>query len=341
MNGLAHAFRSNLLASVGVAFAATLVAPGPAAAAGRIVGLITVEGSGPLAGAHVQFFEAVNAEVAATTTSGTDGTFDSGLLAAGPYRVRVAYASATDKVCVREYLGEGDVHADVFDTARVVGAVDGQVTEIAVTVFPMRPEACEPSVCVPGNFGLSGVVFDAVTGAALQGIKVRLKEAESAILTHELTTDESGSFLLKVQACLPGPAKVRLVDPSGSHVPEYVGAGSDTFSAGTVFHLNEFPSFREDVARLTPGEQLAQLEREIEEIPLPASTARALAAVLGRAEALLQDGNPNNDRGACGLVRAFTGQLGAAIARGELTPDEGEPLLASAEEILQDLGCGP
>jgi hypothetical protein len=326
----------------------TLAVVESAQAGGRIVGTIqkTLKGDAgtPLANGSVEFFDSMNAEIVASTTTTEYGSFESGVLPAGSYKIRVSAAPLTSKACVREFAGESDLHADAFSTGVDFGVSDGGDTVVVVGVEDRDASFCEPMLCVPPPpESLSGTVVDAETREPLAGINVRMKDAVNATPRGDLTTDENGFFLRKGGGvCGTPPLKVRLVDPAGVYVSEYVGAsGLDSFDLGAEVVLTDLPELSEDLAKMTSAQQIARLANALVDMGLPEAVVAHLEPVLERAQALLNDQNPNNDRGACGILTSFVARLEAMVARGEITRSEADSLSELVEGIRRDLHCHP
>ena len=318
-------------------------------ATGSIVGTVSMVVEKiqlPLSNASVQFFDAMNAEIVATATTSGDGTFNSGPLPQGSYKIRFEYSESGGTICISEYLGETGTHSDVFDTGNIISVFDGQETGITAQVSSQW-DLCAPRKCVDSNVGLNGSIVDAKTLNPLSGIKVRVKGAENAMQLFELTTDNNGNFQFLSKFCqLPFPptadVKVRLLDPSGLHIPEYVGAsGMDSFELGSVLNLATIPSISEDLAQITPAQEIGQLIDQVRKMPLPETTANTLIKLANQAKNFLEDTNPNNDKSACGILKGFVNRLKGMVAKGEITQTEADALSNSVVEVQNNLGCNP
>jgi hypothetical protein len=67
--------------------------------------------------------------------------------------------------------------------------------------------------------------------------------------------------------------------------------------------------------------------------------ANSLQASLKTIVKILEDGNPANDRAACGKLNAFINTVQDQVATGALAEDVGVSLILQAEAIRQTLGC--
>jgi hypothetical protein len=72
---------------------------------------------------------------------------------------------------------------------------------------------------------------------------------------------------------------------------------------------------------------------------LPGGVEKSLVANLKQIDALLTDGNPNNDGAACGKLAAFIDKVNAKEANGQLAPALGASLRQTAEAIGAAIGC--
>ena len=162
------------------------------------------------------------------------------------------------------------------------------------------------------------------TGSPATGIGVRLKDAVNAVPFADVSTDSDGYFLYRGKtACGVPQVKLRFVDQAGAFLPEYFGAnGVDSFDRGESIDLEEGRILEEGLARIRPVDQVEALRDEIEDMELPETTAEALQRALEIVESLLSDDDPNNDVGACGVLRAFVSQARRLLAAGDLLPEE-------------------
>ena len=90
---------------------------------------------------------------------------------------------------------------------------------------------------------------------------------------------------------------------------------------------------------LTPAQASEHLIDVINGMGLPNGVSNSLLGPLHEAAALLSDGNPNNDAGACGKLGAFLNQVAAKEAAGQLTAAQAAELRRLAAALRAALGC--
>jgi hypothetical protein len=324
---------------------------GQALAQGSISGTIVDETAQySLLGANVRVFDAISGEIVYQTKA-TDkyGSFTAGPLPAGTYKIRVDHIVMSGLECrtaFKEFLGNeipggGILHADVFDTGRTF-VVDGSTTQVSGIVGPARCPL--PSECVPTESSLDGILIEKDTGALINGVLVRAKDPVNAMpAVPELTSGqtEDGVFSWRFRGCPSGDAKIRFYDPMGRYSSEYFRDKDDNFSLGDIVSLDngEGRIGKVFLSRVSPPQQIANLADQVANLPVTDQAKNSLVHSLGQAKAILEDANPNNDKAACGLLKAFINRLDGFVASGQVTPAERDTLVSSAEGIQQQLSC--
>jgi hypothetical protein len=309
------------------------------AVAPNITGTVTDVDGPALQGAQVTFFDAENAEMLASVATGVDGTYDSGLIPVGNYRVFFS-ASVGDTFFAAEFFGAGGT--DSFCSATVVAVSPGSTNVVneAMIRFHGGPEA--PPLGKVG--GLAGRVRNAVTGLPLSGIEVRIFDPITAGVVAITETDAEGAYTFSLTAEFPGDSvRVRFSDPDGAFLPQFfVGnaAGPDDFCEGSVVSVRNGNTAVDASLESVPPAQLTEgLSETIEALNLPSSVESMLRTPLTQAVALLTDANPNNDAGVCGHLRSFVTRIDVQERRGQLGSPDAAALRASAGAILAAMGC--
>ena len=336
-------------------FITTLLLASPASQAlaqGSVSGtIVDVKTASALPSANVHVFDAVNAEIVSKTTTDESGNFMA-LVPSGTYKIRVDATTVDTKsgahVCYAEFLGDvipdsgGNIlHADVFDTAKafVVNA------DPALADGSLAPHDCEFSVCVLYDPLLEGVVMDSETGVPINGIVVRAKDSVNAMpripdLESGLKGVDGGFTWGETASCGVGDVKVRFHDPQGRYAPEYYSDKDDAFSAGNEVHPDSGARLGQVLlSRVSAPDRLADLADQVSDLPITDEARNSLTHPIGQAETLLRDENPNNDKAACGLLKAFINGLDGAVTSGKITAAQRDVLVAAAEAIQQELNC--
>jgi hypothetical protein len=89
----------------------------------------------------------------------------------------------------------------------------------------------------------------------------------------------------------------------------------------------------------TPAAKVQELIEHVHSLALPSGTTKSLLALLGRADAMLQDNSQANDAAAAGELLAFIRQV-SALSGKTISPDDAAMLIALAEAALELL-TGP
>jgi hypothetical protein len=318
-------------------------------AGGSVSGTVTISFKGVTvnaAGFDVKFLDAANAVLLLETKTDSSGRFSSSLVP-GTYKIR-ASGMITDKgqtLCAQDYFSEDQVGADSFDTGKVVMVSEGSTT--AVEIALQGSETCAV-ICTEGNAFLDFSITDKDTGDGIPGISFEFRDAFNALLTEFVwyQTSDLGEYSLSAKWSCHSTLKVRLVDPTGTYMPQYLGTSqSDDFESGLPVLLascadKEQPClYQEVMLKVTPPQQLSQLLAEIANAGWPVNVQGSLSAPLEQAQKLLTDKNPNNDMAACGHLRGFTNQLKGKVDSGGLSQSAADELRAAAGAIASALRC--
>lgn len=312
-----------------------------ALASGYIKGQLSIKETKDYSVVTVTIFNNANAEIVNIVAPQFEGGFISGPLPAGQYRVHFKYYGSFKDLCVDEFFGQPEAHLAIFDLAVEVPVEDKIETDLGTVFLPYNTE-CGVSECVP-HFGvLMGNVFNSSTLEPIPSIQVKFKDPISAFpIFNEVTTDANGFFVLEVQkSCSPLEAKIRFYDPNGIYSPEYYGAGGvDSFSLGKEVQFVDIKvEIKEDLAKLPPAQQILGIIEDIQTI-LPPQDAQPVVSSLQQGQTLLQDTNPNNDKGACGILTGTTNKMKGLVSSGSLSQADADALIALIEALKTDLGC--
>jgi hypothetical protein len=199
------------------------------------------------------------------------------------------------------------------------------------------------AICALYDQLLEGVVMDSETGDPINGIVVRAKDSVNAMPSRipDLQSGSEGGFAWGATAsCGVGEVKVRFHDPQGRYAPEYYWEKDDAFSVGDFV----YPDYGASLAtvllsRISTPDRLADLADQVSRLPISDEARNSLTHPIGRAETLLRDENPNNNKAACGLLKAFINGLDGAVTSGKITAAQRDVLVAAAEAIQQELNC--
>jgi 5-hydroxyisourate hydrolase-like protein (transthyretin family) len=298
----------------------------------NIVGTITdTVFAEPAPGIEVDFYDALNAELLASTTTDAGGHYDSGVIPAGSYRVRIGsdfYGAAAD--------------ADSFCGAAIVPVPASMTTVLdAQTVTSGEKDGGEAEKLVePGGGGVAGHVVDAVTGLPLQGIRVSLLASGGAELIAAVMTDADGFYsfgaLDSKETSIP-ESRIRFSDPTGTFFAEFYGADADLFCSATIVSGGEVADGFLD--RVPPEHLTQQLAETVTSYDLPAGVATMLGTSLTQLRGLLADDNAGNDAATCRQLASFVTRVDLQERRGELTSAQADELRAQAAIVGTAVGC--
>jgi hypothetical protein len=312
-----------------------------ASASGYIKGQLWMKNLKEMNGVTITIFNDVNAEIVNTVYSDIEGYFTSAPLNAGQYKIhfKFKYKDIYADICIDEFYGQPFSGYAVFDMAADITVVDNMSTDLGTFYVPSNAR-CD-YVCQPATGRLGGNVTDS-SGNPVPSIQVKFKDPTSAFpVFNDLTADANGAFYLEVnKGCAPLDAKIRFYDPNGVYSPEYFGAGgADIFSQGQGVTFTDLKIFiSEDLAKVPPAEQIVNIIGDIQTI-LPPQDAQPLVASLLPAQALLQDANPNNDKGACGVLTGSVNKMDGLVSSGRLSQKDADALKATMDALKLDLGC--
>jgi hypothetical protein len=89
----------------------------------------------------------------------------------------------------------------------------------------------------------------------------------------------------------------------------------------------------------TPSEMVDEIVGILEGFDLPTGVENSLKSNLPQAAQLLNDGNPNNDNAACGILNSFLQKVSQQLQNGKITEEQSIILSAKANVIITELGC--
>jgi hypothetical protein len=192
--------------------------------------------------------------------------------------------------------------------------------------------------------GISGFVRNAVTGAPLAGIEIRVHDAANATVVATTQTNADGTYAVGKIALVTELVRVRFFDPTGVFFPQYfVGAGTlgpDDFCTGTPLDLGSIPfDVNAYLEPIPPAQLTDNLAEAIDTLNLPTNVESMLRTPLTQAVALLNDTSANNDTAVCAQLKSFISRIDIQEARGQLRPSDATALRESTGAILAALGC--
>jgi hypothetical protein len=311
-----------------------------AMSSGYIKGQLTDGGIKYFDGVNVTFFNSENAEIISSTISDGNGYFVSLPLPVGKYKIHFDESIPDSGTCIDEFFGQ---HLNVFDTGIAITVRDNQKTDLGIVTVFNGGILCMRVLCkTPLDEGtIMGYVIDSSTKNPIPSIKVQFKNPITAFPNfNEVTTDLDGFFILQTASCGALEAKVRFYDPKGIYSAEYYGSGGvDNFSKGSsVTFINTTVQVDEDLALLSPAEQIGNIIEDVQTI-LPVQDAQPVVSSLLQGKALLEDTNPNNDKGACGILTGAANKINVLVSSGRLSQTAADALIASIDALKIDLGC--
>lgn len=338
-----HAARTMIAKIAAVAGAALLFAAArPVFCAAPEIGgrLVEAETGKGVANARVQFMDARTAVQAAEVRSGDDGSFTSGALPPGAYRIRFSEPCPDDPPhCLVHYpmfyQTDPETITDRFEQATPIQTVSETVVWI--------PDAPWQLKALPKVQHLSdGLVTGRAvtpTGAGLAGVQVRVLDAYNADQRATGLTGADGSFSLAFRALSSeSEVKVLFADPAGIYRAEYFGPQEDdAFLSAEVVDAMSGDPVAFVIEDLSPNAPAGVVQAMI--AALPADGVPALYVLLWGAQFLLLDQNPNNDVAVCGIMTAFTQHVVQQQRRGALTATQAEALREGAGAVEQSLAC--
>lgn len=322
------------------AIVVTFVAGSPAVAFGQhIVGTVGGDETKALQGIQATFFDSANAEILGSTTTNFDGAYDSGHIPAGNYRVRFSdpFGVGSPGFYLPEFFGAAG--ADAFCAATIV-PVPLHSTSVVNEVMSHS----DPRKVAEFDGGISGFVRNAVTGAPLAGIEIRVHDAANATVVATTQTNADGTYAVGKIALVTELVRVRFFDPTGVFFPQYfVGAGTlgpDDFCTGTPLDLGSIPfDVNAYLEPIPPAQLTDNLAEAIDTLNLPTNVESMLRTPLTQAVALLNDTSANNDTAVCAQLKSFISRIDIQEARGQLRPSDATALRESTGAILAALGC--
>jgi len=304
---------------------------------GTVVGINDKGGVVPLEGIPVIFLDGHNGELVAATLTVSDGSFDSGLIPPGDYRVRFGPGSA----------GTGSVRPEIFGAAGENDYCGGSIVSVFASSTTTGVDAempiSGPVEVVAFDGDIAGTVSDGVTG--LDGITVTVFDAVNAYVITELVTERGGQYTALISR-YPGhhTARVRFSDPASMYFPQFFGAGGDDdFCTATALDFAEGrgQAVADAVLELIPpGQQTENLIDAVNDLDAPDEVITLLASPLVKAADLVTDANPNNDSATCAQLAAFITRVDIEERRGQISAADATELRLAAEAVRLTLGCG-
>jgi hypothetical protein len=302
--------------------------------AGNITGTVIDKDGTPVDNIQVVFLDALNAELLATSFTGGSGSYNSGILPNGDYRIRFSDpGSHAPGFYVPEFFGASG--ADDFCSAGV-----SIVTSDSTAMIDESMQFSGPTLTVVRDFSFSGRARDAATLLPIPGIQVNFLNGVNGQQVTAVTTNADGLYKSGVKLFVDPTIRVRLTDPAVIYFPEFVGTSvpsNDDFCLGFEFPEGGHTGVNAklDVIRVDPDDLIAV----VEDLDLPGDVATMLATPLTRATALLTDDNPNNDAAVCRQLAAFLSRVDIQERKGQLTTAQADALRASTEIVTTEIGC--
>jgi Carboxypeptidase regulatory-like domain len=309
------------------------------APAQQITGTVSDLDGNPIQGMEVLFLDAKNALLAATATTTVSGTYRSGTIPTGNYRVRFldANGAGVPGFFIPEFSGTNG--NDDFCSSAVVTALPGSTTVVDESMVHH-----EPTIIVTRTGDVTGHVSAAETGASLGEMHVAVVDAANAwevVTTTSRTDKDPGMYVASISQSPSARVRVRVSDPARNYFPEFFGPeGSDDFCAAARLEY-EPPVKGIDVTMniIPPGQVVDDLRDAIENLDLPTNVSNMLDQPLTQTVALLTDANPSNDAGVCGQLVSFISRVAIQETKGQLAPADAANLIQAAELARINLGC--
>jgi hypothetical protein len=327
--------------TISVALAALLVLS-TSVTAGTIEGIVTDEKdpTKPLEFINVQFFDAQNAELVSSASTGTKGNYSSGTIPEGDYRVRYSDPGQyTPGFFLPEFSGAAG--KDLF--------CEGAVYSLGARQTIFADESMRfssPVLVVIRNFSFTGAVTDSITGRPVEGIIVEFRNGTNGLPVAAtkgggITTDVNGEYNAIFDVRISPTVKVRFFDPSGRYFPEYADQASrtDDFCNGTAY-LGDMLNIVNATLDVVPADQQVQVIIDtIDSLALPNDVQNSLGTPLIRAVDLLTDTNHMNDNAVCGKLGAFISRVDIMERQGRLGLGDAATLRQLAIALFRELGC--
>ena len=89
----------------------------------------------------------------------------------------------------------------------------------------------------------------------------------------------------------------------------------------------------------TPSERVDAMIEVLESFDLPTGVENSLKSNLQQIEQLLNDGNPNNDGAACGILSSFLQKVDQRLQNNQITEEQATILSGKANIIITELEC--
>ena len=325
--------------------ASSLLFTQQAFSSGFMAGLLKGSLDMNLDGVKISVFDSANAEIVAAVFGDKYGYFNIGPLPNGSYKIHFyykKYVDPKDYICVEGFLLDENKLFNTFSMAKVVLVETNLTTDLGVVPLYSNSKSCLPTECISSEGAIIGHLYDSITSEPIPNINVGFKDPESAFpVFEEVTTDSTGIFFLYVpKICGTLEAKIRFYDSLGLYAPEYYQSGGvDRFDLGTSLDFtNKKVEIKEDLAKKPPAQQVGDFIQDVQSILSP-EDSQSIVPSLSQAKTLLEDANPNNDKGACGVLSGTINKINGLVAKGSLSQADADALQASAEATRKALGC--
>jgi hypothetical protein len=295
----------------------------------NVVGTVTDPQAELLQGIRVSFFDALNAELIASATTDAGGRYDSSLLPAGTYRVRLSDPSVP---YASEFFGAAGF--DFFCDGATLAVPASTTTVLDLAMLGRE----EPRLIAGFEDPVGGTVVDAATGMPLPGIIVSFLTNWNAQPIGTVVTGNDGVYSFGDNGQFIPVMRIRFSDPTGSFFSEFYGAGSDAFCSAP--DVRAASSKLDGLLDRVPPEHLTQqLADTVTSYDLPAGVATMLGTSLTQLRGLVADSNGRNDAASCRQLAAFVTRVDLQERRGELTAAQAGELRAMAANVGTALGC--
>jgi hypothetical protein len=233
----------------------------------------------PLSGIHVSSFDALNGELIGNATTTSDGTYDSGFMPVGTYRVRFSDPDGTGS--------PGFYRPAFFGAGGTDGFCAGSVVSIIASTTAIVDETMthsEPTLVVTFSGAVEGTVVDAANSAPIPDIRVTLRRADNAEQVAVTTTDLRGKYRVALKELRTPTVRVRFSDPSAAFSPAYFGKPvADAFCDAVAVAFEGGVTGIDVLLNRTPPEALTQtLVEAIASLALPDDVQAMLVTPLDR-----------------------------------------------------------
>ena len=303
------------------------------AAAGTISGTVVYSGdNNPIENVDVQFFDAQNSQLIATSVTGSRGFYNSGSIPDGIYRIRFSSPGYQPIFAAGEKPSKTFCESGEFLVSSQSDVVVNASLSLAVPMpYPMD------------DIAFQGEFIDGLTLAPIEGIQIIIKDGLSG-LSYEpskepIFSNESGTFSFGWYA--KGLVRLRFYDPAGRYFPEFsfIDSRADDFCLGTTYFIGGHYNVGSKLTPVPTDQQPQVILDVIEEMLIPENVSTSLEAPLIRITDFLTDTNPKNDAAICPQFDSFISRIAIKERTGQLSVEDAEALRQLAETLGLELGC--